>query len=492
MDHLFEGAALGIDQIAALARAPSSCDLTPAAWQRVAQGRAIVERALDSGAPIYGVTTGVGSQKEATVERAQRENFGNRMVVSEATDFPGPAFSEQIVRAALIVLINNFSSGRSGVRPQLMRALLELLAAPRLPSVRRDCAFGAADLTPLSQLALALIGRSLKGDASQLRNTLSLAPKESLSLIASNSFALGEAALVLTEAERLLEAFDLAAATACEGFRADLEPFAPASAGGGFRGEGHARARRQLMELLDGSQLHQPDAARFLQDPLSFRGITQIHGAAYEAWAWAKLQAEREINSTSDNPLVDFEAQRLLTSASMISVLPTLAIDCLRQAIAKVAIQSQERSLKLQSPPFSGLPVGLSREGEPDGGVVSINLHYVAAARLGTLGAAAAPVLLQYIGSLSDGVEDVTTLLPLSVAQTATVVARAWEIAALEMTIAVWAIARRGLPPETLGRGPRAVFDALLPLLHIGEEGTRVFDMQAIVEKVRDGTLVRS
>jgi len=156
-----------------------------------------------------------------------------------------------------------------------------------------------------------------------------------------------------------------------------------------------------------------------------------------------------------------------------------------------VAIQSQERSLKLQSPPFSGLPVGLSRDGEPDGGVLSINLNYVGAARLGTLGAAAAPVLLQYIGSLADGVEDVTTLLPLSVAQTATVVARAWEIVALEMTIAVWAIARRGLSPDTLGRGPRAVFDALLPLLHIGEEGTRVFDMQPIVAKVRDGTLVR-
>ena len=59
------------------------------------------------------------------------------------------------------------------------------------------------------------------------------------------------------------------------------------------------------------------------------------------------------------------------------------------------------------------------------------------------------------------------------------------------MTIAVWAIARRGLAPESLGRGPRAVFDALLPLLHIGEEGTRVFDMQAIVEKVRGGTLAR-
>src|SRR5579872_6996204 len=492
MTHTFDGESLSVQQVAALAAAPCRCDLTPSAWRRVAAGRAVVQQIIDSGAAIYGVTTGVGSQKDVTVEKGKREAFGNRMIVSEATDFPGAAFPEPIVRAALIVLINNFASGRSGVRPELIRALLELLGTARLPEVRRDSSFGVADLTPLSQLALALLGRSVRGDALNADGALSLAPKESLSLIASNSFALGEAALVLSEAERVLQAFDIAAATACEGFRADVEPFAPASAGGGSRGEGLVRARNTLLGMLSGSRLFEPDAARFLQDPLSFRGITQIHGAAYEAWAWAKRQAECEINSTSDNPVVDFESQRLLTSASMISILPTLSLDCLRQALAKVAIQSQERALKLQSPPFSGLPVGLSREGEADGGVLSINLNYVAAARLGTLGAAAAPVLLQYIGSLADGVEDVTTLLPLSVTQTATVVARAWEIAALEMTIGVWAIARRGLARESLGRGPRAVFDALLPLLHIGEEGTRVFDMQPIVERVRSGALVEA
>jgi histidine ammonia-lyase len=492
MNHCFDGASLSVEKVSALAAAPCRCDLTSEAWQRIAQGRAIVERMISSGAAIYGVTTGVGSQKDVTVGEAKLEGFGNRMIVSEATDFPGAAFPERTVRAALIVLINNFASGRSGVRPELVRALLELLAGPRLPEVRRDSSFGVADLTPLSQLALALIGRSVRGTAPTADQALSLAPKESLSLIASNSFALGEAALVMRDAERLLQAFDVAAATACEGFRADLEPFAEASAGGGSRGEGLTRARLTLLGLLAGSQLNEPNAARFLQDPLSFRGITQIHGAAYEAWAWAKTQAEREINSTSDNPLVDFETGRLLTSASMISALPTLSLDCLRQALAKVAIQSQERSLKLQSPPFSGLPVGLSREGEADGGVLSINLNYVAAARLGTLGAAAAPVLLQYIGSLADGVEDVTTLLPLSVAQTATVVDRAWEIAALEMTIAVWAIARRELARASLGRGPRVVFDALLPLLHIGEEGTRVFDMRAIAERVRSGGLVEA
>ncbi|HWG71588.1 MAG TPA: hypothetical protein VN692_19395, partial [Steroidobacteraceae bacterium] len=66
----------------------------------------------------------------------------------------------------------------------------------------------------------------------------------------------------------------------------------------------------------------------------------------------------------------------------------------------------------------------------------------------------------------------------------------AWEAAALELAIAVWAMARRGLKPAALGAGPRRVYELLLPLLHIGEEGTRIFNMGHIVAAVRDGDLL--
>ena len=174
----------------------------------------------------------------------------------------------------------------------------------------------------------------------------------------------------------------------------------------------------------------------------------------------------------------------------MVSLLPALAMDSLRQALAKVSVQSMERALKLQSPPFTGLPVGLAAEDAADGGILSLNLNYIGSARMGSLLAAAAPVILHYVGHTADGVEDVTSLLPLSVTQTRTVIDRAWEAAALEMAIAVWAMARRRLVPADLGIGPRRVYELLLPLLHIGEEGTRIFNMRDIVAAVRDGDFV--
>jgi histidine ammonia-lyase len=482
--HVFDGTGLSIERIAELSHRSEPVDLSPQAWERIAAARAIVERRLASGAAIYGTNTGIGSQKDAAVGDQLLAEFSNRMIVSEATDFPGPPAAEPVVRACLVVLINNIAGGRTGVRPELARRLLELYGAARMPTVRDDTSYGIADLTPLSQLSLALLGSSLDERAPVLGTRFDLAPKESVSLIDNNSFALGSGALVLVEIERLLAAFDLAAATALEGFRGGLRAHTECAAGRSAKGQD--RARQNLLRALAGSRLHQPDQARFLQDPLSFRSITQIHGAAYEAWEWARTQYEAEINASVDNPLVDLASQELVTSSSMVSLLPALSMDALRQALAKVAIQSMERALKLQSPPFSGLPVGLSEAGAADGGVLSLNLNYIGSARMGSLVAAAAPVFLNYIGHTADGVEDVTSLLPLSVSQTRTVIDRAWEAVALEMTIAVWAIARRGMALNDLGGEARQVYQSLLPLLHIGEEGKRVFNMRQIVAAVRD------
>jgi histidine ammonia-lyase len=171
------------------------------------------------------------------VTAAQLAEFSNRMIVSEASDFPGPAAPERAVRATLLVLINNVAGGHTGVRPALVRRLLDLYAAARMPTVRVDTSFGTADLTPLSQVSLALLGRALDGETPILPERFDLAPKESVSLIDNNSFALGSAALVLAEAERLLGAFDIAAAASLEGLRGGLRAHA-AQAAGGYRARG--------------------------------------------------------------------------------------------------------------------------------------------------------------------------------------------------------------------------------------------------------------
>jgi len=73
--------------------------------------------------------------------------FSNRMIHQRGHRFSRAADCRSGVRAALVVLINMVAGGRTGMRPALVERLLELYAAPRLPTVRADTAFGTADLT---------------------------------------------------------------------------------------------------------------------------------------------------------------------------------------------------------------------------------------------------------------------------------------------------------------------------------------------------------
>src|ERR1700722_20848645 len=143
--HVFNGKQLSIARIRELSACSGVVDLAPEAWERVAASRAIVERHMAAGATIYGTNTGIGSQKDVGVAARDLAAFSNRMIISEATDFPGPPISDPAVRAALVVLINMVAGGRTGMRRALVERLLELYAAPRMPTVRADTAFGTAD-----------------------------------------------------------------------------------------------------------------------------------------------------------------------------------------------------------------------------------------------------------------------------------------------------------------------------------------------------------
>src|SRR5271170_966746 len=97
--HIFDGSGLSVARIDELSRGAHSVELSAQSWERIAESRAVVERLLAAGSTIYGVNTGIGSQKNVGVPAENLAAFGNRMIISEATDFPGPTASDRAVRA---------------------------------------------------------------------------------------------------------------------------------------------------------------------------------------------------------------------------------------------------------------------------------------------------------------------------------------------------------------------------------------------------------
>src|SRR5271166_2724119 len=292
MTIMLNGSDLTVTQVVAVARHGEAVALAPAAIAAMRQARTVVEEVLSTGQPVYGLTTGVGERKAYPLEQAERQRFNQRLVLNHRIA-QGDAAPADVVRGAMVCLANSYAKGVTGVRPELCQMIVTLLNEGFAPPVRRLGSIGQGDLGPMADLAHGLITRS----------GFEVAENEGLALVSSNAFTTAWACLAIADATALLSVFDVAGALDLEAFGANLtclhpiieqtRPF-----------PGLAATLRQLRLLLDGSYLWNPQAARFLQDPLTFRCIPQIHGAARDALAYTTTILTIELNSSQSNPVV--------------------------------------------------------------------------------------------------------------------------------------------------------------------------------------------
>lgn len=477
------GATLTCHDLVAIGRRARSAALDSAAWERIRAARSVVDRILEEKRPAYGITTGVGSQKDYSVDPAAAADYNLKLVAAHATRVPGPLLPPEAVRGALAYMANQYANGLSGVSDALVAEILEAVNGVEMPNVDASGSVGASDLVPNSQIAHWLLSRPGARAAGLPR------PKETLSLINNNAVSLAQGAFALVEAERLLLAFDLAAAAALEGFRGNLGAISE-EANRAHRRPGQARVAARLRALLAESALWQPGSSRFLQDPLSFRCVSQAQGAASEVMERALEVWNSELNTVDDNPVIDAGEGKAVSCGNMDTTRMTLAADQLRQALGKVADLSGERLHKQHWPAFSGLPAGLTEEGSALGGVQFLNLSHIAASLVTSIRIWARPTLLNPVGQVADGVEDTASHALHAIHDLNRLIDAGWKVAAIELMVAVWAMYRRRLEPARIGRGLRPLYERLLPLLPIGREGQEVFDIAPFVAAVREGSLV--
>ncbi|HEY2279079.1 MAG TPA: aromatic amino acid lyase, partial [Streptosporangiaceae bacterium] len=218
---------------------------------------------------------------------------------------------------------------------------------------------------------------------------------------------------------------------------------------------GLASTLDQLRLLLAGSYLWQPGAARFLQDPLTFRCIPHIHGAARDALAYTRTILELELNSSQSNPVVVLPAgdePGRIVSVGNFDIGPlAAALDFVRVALAPVVTSANERLVKLLQAPFSGLAAGLAaRVGSPDDALSELAVAGQAiTVEARTL---AHPVSYELASSVKgEGIEDRATMAPLSARRLADMTSLCARVAAIEFVVAAQAIDLRALSVNGLG-----------------------------------------
>ncbi|WP_337024822.1 MULTISPECIES: HAL/PAL/TAL family ammonia-lyase [unclassified Pantoea] len=437
---------LSWQDVVQVARHNAELTLSASAWQRIAQGREIVEQIVASGHIAYGINTGLGALCNITLPEEQLSQLSRNTLLSHACGV-GPLLAREQVRAILCAAIANYSHGKSGVSVALVQHLLALLNHQITPQVPSQGSVGY--LSHMAHIGLALIG---VGDVEYQQQIVSaeqalaqagLTPyrpgaKEGLSLVNGTPCMTGLSCLALDDAMRLLDWADVTGAMSFEALRGQLVAFdaevIALKASPGMQVSG-----LRLRQLLSDSPLLAKSVGVRTQDALSLRSMPQVHGASRDQFDHAARQVNTELNACTDNPLIlgTVDNWRVVSQANPHGESVAMAADVLAIAMAEVGSIAERRLDRLVNPLVSGLPAFLVAQPGVNSGMMIA--QYVAASLCAENRQLAQPAVLDnYVTSglqedhLSLGTGAALKLLKL--------VGNVWQILAIEYLLAAQAL----------------------------------------------------
>jgi histidine ammonia-lyase len=370
---VIDRAPIGVGEVALVARARRPVKLGAEALQRLASGRALIERFLSEDKPVYGLTRGLGSRAVVSVAESERDDMSTVMLRARASG-AGPRFEATAVRAFLFARLASMSQGRAGVRPVVAETLAAMLNAGVHPVVHEIGSSGASDMPLVAELALPVMGEGLAeydgtvmpgGEAMQRAGIapLQLKVKEGLGLCSANAVSAGLGALALCEARRLLALAEATAVLTFEAFRANLSPIDPRVVAA-RPAPGQAEAAETLRGYLSGSALNDYSQARRLQDPISLRCASHLFGALHAALDFTTPAVEVELNGAADNPAVLWETGDILSNGNFHTPALAQAFDLLALSLSQVASLGSQRVGRMMRKQYTDLPDTLSRYAE--------------------------------------------------------------------------------------------------------------------------------
>ncbi|MGQ0562799.1 MAG: histidine ammonia-lyase [Gemmatimonadota bacterium] len=492
------GSTLRLSDVERIARASAThVRLSNDARRRVDAARAVVDRVLAENRVVYGISTGFGALAEVVIPRERIRDLQLNLLRSHAAGI-GEPLPEEEVRAIALLRANVLALGHSGVRPQVIELLLELINRRVHPVIPARGSVGASgDLAPLSHLALVLIGegeayyqgaRVAGAEALQRAGLrpIRLEAKEGLALNNGTQVQTGIGILALQDVARCIDAADVAGAMSLEALRGTPDAFHPAIQ----RARPHAgqiESATRLRMLLQQSEIresHRENDPR-VQDAYSLRCMPQVHGAARQAFTYVEQVLETEANSATDNPLIFPEEGLVLSGGNFHGQPVAQVLDLLAIVAADIGSISERRVARLIDPALSGLPAFLIREAGVNSGMMMPQI--VAAALVADLRLRAHPASVDNVPTDNNKEDHVS--MGVHAAIKAREAARLLEsVVAIELMVAAQAL--EFLKPLRPGLGVERAYQLvrnLVPALDQDRELAR--DIEALTAFVHSGRL---
>ncbi len=349
-------------------------ELDPSATARIRSSVETVQEVLNQGRVIYGINTGFGLLANTVIPNNELEELQHSIVVSHAAGI-GRLMDESTVRLTMALKINSLARGYSGIRMEVIQALIALVNAEVYPCIPEKGSVGASgDLAPLAHMSTVLLGEGdvfhngkilpgIKGLEIAGLKPIVLGPKEGLALLngtqASTAFALQG----LFKAEDLFAAALVNGSLSVEAALASRRPFEALV----HEVRGHQSqidTAANFRHLLGHSEIESSHKyCESVQDPYSLRCQPQVMGACLTQIRNAAEVLSIEANAVSDNPLVFSETQDIISGGNFHAEIVAMAADNLALALAEIGALSERRMALLIDANMSKLPPFLVEKG---------------------------------------------------------------------------------------------------------------------------------
>jgi histidine ammonia-lyase len=380
-----DGEHLTLEQVLVAAEGKARVKISPAVEKKVRRSRDFIEKVLDQGEKIYGVTTGFGLLSDQVIDHAQIEDLQKNLIRSHSVGV-GPFFDEVTTRAIMLLRANVIAMGYSGVRMEVLRCLVDMINKGVHPLVPEQGSVGASgDLAPLAHLTSVLMGEGeaifngkvMPGKKAMEKAgipILTLKAKEGLALVNGTQVMTAVGLLSLLRAERLCKVADLVGACTLDALKGTLSAFDPdIQRVRPFPGS--LAVSENFQKLGKGSEIAESHKrCSKIQDAYSLRCIPQVHGAVRDALAHVRRVLEIEVNSATDNPLIFPDQGKILNCGNFHGEPVAFALDLLGIVVSELGGISERRIEKLINPALSGLPPFLTTEGGLHSGLMMVQV----------------------------------------------------------------------------------------------------------------------
>ena len=418
---VLDGKSMSLEDIMSIGSIPTKLSISESARKLMVKSRGHVESILKSDESVYGINTGFGSLSNVKIESSQLQQLQRNLILSHACGI-GPNMNPLTSLRMLAIRANSLTVGVSGIRPEVVDTMLDLVNSGYAPTVPSVGSLGASgDLAPLAHMAMSLIGEGefmhrkgneWMGIESKTvfenigREPVVLSAKEGLSLINGTSQMAAYLAEAAAYADSLCVAADAACAMSIEAIAGSHKPFDPRIHNVRSQ-QGQRVSANRILSYLKDSQINKShEDCQRVQDAYSFRCAPQVHGAVIDVVKSIKEIAISDVNSATDNPLILEDGDGgydVLSGGNFHGEPLALAADNLAAAIHEICSISERRTNQMLMPSWSGLPAYLAKDSGLESGLMIV--QYVSAAAIARIRLLASPAALTNI-PVSGGKED--------------------------------------------------------------------------------------